>query len=115
MVVEELPETIGRSFIDALVRSRTTYGVTNERILIVSTFFGRRVRTIGLATLGDVSMTQRDDGSGKIIFGPAPPFGLTFGRGSRGNRYSPPSFEMIQDVRSVYQLIVSAKRNLVTA
>jgi hypothetical protein len=105
----------GRFLVDALVRSRTVYGVTNERILIVSTWFGRRVRSIGLRALSDISMSQRSDGSGTITFGPVQSFGQAFGLGSRGNRHSSPSFEMIQNVKSVYQLIVSAQKQLVTA
>jgi hypothetical protein len=102
----------GRFFADALARSRTYYGVTNERALIVTTWFGRRVRSIGLRTLGDVSTSERSDQSGTITFGAGQPTAQPFGRSSR---YSPPAFDMIDNVKNVYQLIISTQKQLLSA
>ena len=36
----------GRFFVDALQRAKTFYGVTNERVIIVSGLFGRKVKSL---------------------------------------------------------------------
>ena len=102
----------GRFFADALARSRTYYGVTSERALIVTTWFGRRVRSIALRTLGEVSTSERSDQSGTITFGAGQPMPQPFGRSSR---YSPPAFEMIYNAKNVYQLIISTQKQLLSA
>lgn len=99
----------GRFFVDALTRAGTYYGVTTERALIVTTWFGRRLRSISLRTLGDISLSERSDESGTITFGSGQPIPQPFGRGSR---YSPPAFEMIENVKNVYQLIVGTQKKL---
>jgi len=60
----------GRFYSDAHTRSRTLYGVTNERIIIVSGLFSQQIKSLQLRTLTDVSLTQRRDGAGTINFGP---------------------------------------------
>jgi hypothetical protein len=100
---------VGRFFVDALTRGGTYYGVTTERALIVTTWLGRRLRSISLRTLGDISLSERSDQSGTITFGSSQPIQPTFGRGSR---YSPPAFEMIENVKNVYQLIQGAQKKL---
>jgi hypothetical protein len=49
------------------------------------------------------------DQSGTITFGFGQPIPQTF---SRGSRYSPPAFEMIENVKNVYQLIVGTHKKL---
>ena len=61
---------IGRFLVDQKQREKTTYGITNERVLIVSGVFRRAVKSLNLRTLSDVTMTERGDGSGSIAFGP---------------------------------------------
>ena len=68
----------GRFFADARTRARTYYGVTSERIIIVSGMFSRQIKSLSLRTLTDVSLTERGDGSGTITFGPQFPY--PFGR-----------------------------------
>ncbi len=72
----------GRFIIDAKTRERTYYGLTNERIIIVSGLFSRQTKSLQLRTLTDVSLTERVDGSGTITFGPAPLFGAFYPGGS---------------------------------
>jgi hypothetical protein len=102
----------GRFFVDAHNRARTFYGVTNERILIVSGTFTQKVKSLQLRTLTDVSMTQRGDGSGTITFGPIQ-FASTFtGTSWPGSgRYGPPCFDLIEQVREAYDIIRSAQRS----
>ena len=49
----------GRFFVDAYNRSRTFYGVSNERIIILSGIFSRQIKSLQLRTLSDISLNQR--------------------------------------------------------
>src|SRR5687767_14840962 len=64
----------GRFVLDAKQREKTFYAVTNQRILIVSGLRSRRIKSLNLRTLSDVSLDQTSNGSGTITFGPPNPF-----------------------------------------
>lgn len=59
----------GRFILDAKRRSATYYGITNERIIIISTRFGRQIRSLDLRALDVISLNEKSDGSGTITFG----------------------------------------------
>ena len=93
---------------DAMQRSKTYYGVMNERVIIISQLFGKKIKSLDLRTLSEISLDEKPDGSGTITFG------------SR-RRYQPlghmeleeqriPAFEMIQNAKSVYETVRSAQR-----
>lgn len=103
----------GRFFADARMRARTFYGVTNERIIIVSGLFTQTTKSLQLRTLTDVSLTQRGDGSGTITFGPAALMAGFYSGGSgfaSGGRYAPPAFDMIERAKDVYDIIRAAQK-----
>ena len=87
----------GRFFVDSYQRSRTYYGVTDQRVLILSGISARQVKAISLQNLNETSLTERSDGSGDIAFG------------SMGPKYKAPTFELIDNVREVYNLIEKSK------
>jgi len=96
----------GRFFVDARSRGRTFYGVTNERIIIVSGAFSRQIKSMQLRTLNDISLTERADGSGTITFGPQSLMAQRLPSGWPGARqYAAPAFEMIECAKEVYELI----------
>lgn len=108
----------GRFFTDARARAATFYGLTNDRIIITSGKHGKRVQSLSLSTLGDITLDERGDGSGTITFAAA---GNPFGRwgnvgawpgvgATRGQMT--PSFEMIPQARKVYEMIRGAQRRL---
>jgi hypothetical protein len=103
----------GRFYVDARNRARTTYGITSERIIIVSGLFSPQVKSLQLRTLSDISLTESRDGSGTISFGPT-----TFVRGFpmswNGSGNSAPSFEMIEGAKGAYGIIRSAQRTVPT-
>jgi hypothetical protein len=103
----------GRFIVDARRRSRTFYGVTNERVIIVSGLISENVKSINLRTLSDLSMSQKSDGTGTITFGPTHPFASFFGGGSwpGAGAYASPSFELVQDVAHVYEIIREAQKS----
>ena len=111
-VVVGLYLIFGRFFVDAYARSKTYYGVTNERIIIVSGIFSQQIKSLQLRTLTDVSLTERDDRSGTITFGPTPPMSGFYGGGSwpGSTRYMPPAFDLIESAKQVYDVIRSAQK-----
>jgi hypothetical protein len=100
----------GRFVGDARQRARTYYGLTDQRILILSGLFGRTVKSLNLRTLADVSLSERPDGSGTITFGPLPPFWAGGQAGWPGTgRYTSPSFELAEKARDVFDRIRTAQ------
>lgn len=97
----------GRFIVDARVRARTYYGLTDERIIITGGLFGRRTKSLNLRTLSDVSLSERADGSATITFGPSLVTGPVFPSRSwpGARRYAPPAFEMIDSAGEVYDLV----------
>ncbi|MHA6204792.1 hypothetical protein ACXU4B_10235 [Dyella soli] len=67
---------VGRFFADAYLRKRTVYGVTDQRVIILSGLFNREVKSLALTTLSDITFTGRSDQRGTITFGPSV-FGLS--------------------------------------
>jgi hypothetical protein len=97
---------IGRFFVDAMMRARTEYALTNRRAIIISGFFSRSVKSIDLLSTPEILLNERGDKSGTITFG-ATPFGGWMQRNpwSFGSSSAVPAFEMIEDVRSVYRIV----------
>ncbi len=103
----------GRFFVDARTRARTFYGVTNERVIILSGLFSRQVKSLQLRTLSDVSLNERSDGSGTISFGATNPFSMWMGAGASwpgAGRFAPPAFDLIERARIAYNIIRDAQR-----
>lgn len=93
----------GRFWVDAKQRERTFYGLTDHRVMMVSGLFQPQVRTLDLRFLGDLSLRERPDRSGSIVFGPSAWLGpIDWFGDSRWNR---PAFVMIDNVRDVYDTI----------
>ncbi|MCK7558453.1 PH domain-containing protein [Chitinophaga sedimenti] len=61
--------TVGRFFLDAKKRANTTYGITNDRIIIKSGIFSREIKSLNIRTLSDISFSQKADNSGTIVLG----------------------------------------------
>ncbi len=106
---------VGRFFVDARVRRNTYYGVTDRRILILTGFFGNRFVSIPLDRVGEMNAIRRADGSGTIQFGrptyiPAGRFYNERPPLPELEASGPASFEMIEDVLSVRNIIVSAQQ-----
>ncbi len=102
----------GRFFVDAYRRGRTYYALTSDRVLILSGITSRTVRSFPLGGLGEVTLTERDDRSGSIMFGPgAGPAGWTGAAAwpARGRQASP-GFEMAEEARQVYQQLRAAQQ-----
>ena len=103
----------GRFIVDARMRERTFYGITSERIIIVSGLFSRQTKSLQLRTLSDISLTKRADGSGTITLGPQNPMAQRLPAGWPG-AYSPaaPAFDLIDHAKETYDLIQQLQRTV---
>lgn len=121
----------GRFIVDAIQRGHTCYGVTDHRVIIVTglvdrqgapdvalvtllvaTLSPRKVKSLDLRTMSDVSMMERSGGSGTITFGPQNPYQHLAGMGWPGMGYgfATASFELVEQVKSIYSLIRDAQQ-----
>ena len=97
----------GRFIGDFLHRKQTYYGVTNHRVIILSEFPIKKLQSLNLQSLIDITFLNKSDGSGSIIFGQQHPLG-SFLHGILWpgiGQYQNPSFELITNVKSVYEII----------
>lgn len=104
---------VGRFFAESKQRSRTFYAVTSERILIVSGLFSRKVKSLSLRTLADLSIVESANSEGSISFGAGSPFSSMFA--SMPNwpgleAHVGPRFDLISNAKSVFEIIRSAQR-----
>jgi hypothetical protein len=105
---------LGRFFVDAKQRAKTFYGLTNERVIIISGIFSRNVKSLNLKTLSEINLDEKSDGSGTITFGSNYlPTARWVGNGWPGaNQYALPSFELIERVKEVYDQIRRAQNEI---
>ena len=104
----------GRFFVDARQRAKTFYGVTSERVIIVSGLLSTKIKSLNLKTLTELSLDERTDGSGTITFGP-PTLASRWTRGAgwpMTNQTVQPAFEMIPEAKKVYEIIRNAQRQV---
>jgi hypothetical protein len=105
---------LGRFIVDALLRTRTIYAVTDRRVLIITQFLRRRRRVLTLEGLSEIDIDDRPGGRGTLSFGRGGGFagGPVF-RGWPGSaRYLPPAFEEIERPDEVLRIIRDAQRAL---
>ena len=96
----------GRFFVDAKLRSRTEYAVTTRRAIIVSGLFSRNVKSIDLRSTPEITLSEKSDKSGDIVFGATQPYGWWMQRSLwYPGTPTTPTFEMIEDVRKIYKTI----------
>ncbi len=97
----------GRFWVDAKRRERCYYGVTDERIIILSGLFHCTTKSISIKNITDLSLDEKANGTGSITFGPSSPFASWFsGWNWPGTGFnSTPSLELINDAKQVYGII----------
>jgi hypothetical protein len=103
----------GRFVIDLKQRAGTIYGVTNERIVIVSGLVSKTVKSLPLKGLSDLSMAESANGSGSIAFGKALDDSSRFrlwGWWDWSSSRVGSRFDTIPDVKSVYEIVRAAQR-----
>ena len=103
---------VGRFIVDIRARARTRYAVTGERVLIFGGLFSRRLTSLSLRNLSEMTLSQKASGEGSIVFGrqqyvvqPAGVDGAPVVQPP-----APPRFELIPDAGKVHALIRDAQR-----
>jgi len=102
---------IGRFFYDAWRRSRTYYGLTEQRVIIVSGATGRKAKSLNLKALQDISLSKKNDGTGTITLGLSPWPGTSWISSSWPGRarFTPPALERIPNAQDVYNQILAVQ------
>ncbi len=102
----------GRFILDAKQRQKTFYGLTDNRIIIISGLFSRKVKSLNLRTISDISLSEKSDKKGTIAFGPTNYMASLFG-GMQwpGMPATSPSFELIPNAKTVYDKIRVAQQS----
>jgi hypothetical protein len=103
----------GRYVLDSLVRRRTWYGLTDERAIIVRHWFGTKVQSLSLKTLPEITLSLSNNRSGSIFLGSASPWAMWNGMNflSSAHSLTSPTFEVLDDARSVFEMIREAQRS----
>jgi hypothetical protein len=103
---------VGRFFADALSRSRTCYALTTQRALVLSGLWTRDLKTLWLRNLPEVSLLEGPGDLGSIVFSSSQPQGMRVLNASwpGAARYRPPSFDLIEEPRRVYDLARNAQQ-----
>jgi hypothetical protein len=101
--------SVGRFWVDARRRARTTYGVTDRRVVIASGVFTPALKSLDLQTLSDVTLAERPDGAGTITFGAGSMLTGMYAGTPWPGMTQPPAFELIPDARRVYTIVRDAQ------
>jgi hypothetical protein len=103
---------IGRFFYDSIRRKNTIYGLTNNRIIILSGILSKTIKSIDIKTITNLTVNEKPDGSGTINLGPDIPFSDMYREtGLPGMRSKiSPTIEMINDVKKVYRQITELQK-----
>ncbi len=112
-VITGLYLVFGRFFYDMNLRQNTYYGVTSKRIVIITNFPNRKVNTINMATLGEISISNDRNDVGTITFSESN-LRSWFSSGSGwpvGGKRTP-SFVLIPSAKQVHDLIIETQSKI---
>ncbi|MCC6461107.1 MAG: PH domain-containing protein [Saprospiraceae bacterium] len=101
---------IGRFFVDAYQRSKTVYGITDDRIIIQSGIFSSEIKSLNIQTLSDLTIKEKSDGSGTISLGPQDPRSAMMEGMAWPGVKAAPQLAFIPGVRQVYDLLLQLQR-----
>jgi hypothetical protein len=105
----------GRFLVDAKLRASTYYGLTDRRVIIISGLFTTTTNSLPLGTLHDLSVQERKDRTGTVMFGRRHPFAAWYaGMQWPGmGQHQVTSFELIDNAKQVHDQVVEAQRSAV--
>lgn len=96
---------VGRFFVDAWVRARTSYAVTNRRVLILRTAPTLKFTAYSIDRLPELSLEERADGRGTVRFQPQIPVWNNRSWSSWAPSLDSNQFLLIADARNVFDRI----------
>lgn len=100
----------GRFLYSAWDRRHTWYGVTNQRVIILTTTFGHRVQSIYFNMLPEIETIISASGRGTLLFSPSPLYRMYSWTAGNARRSRVPGFYDIPDARYVFDLISRHRR-----
>jgi len=101
---------IGRFFVDAWIRARTIYAITESRLIIVKPgLFSKTNQSTDIKSNSNLSFTQKSDGSGSILFGNQVQTSFFSGTGRNPFFTTGQGFEAIPQVKTVYDIILKQR------
>ncbi|MEA2511420.1 MAG: hypothetical protein QOJ59_907 [Thermomicrobiales bacterium] len=100
---------IGDRLLDARYRSKTAYGLTDRRVIVVDGLLHRQTQSLPLDALSDITLHERADRSGTITC--TSPSGFLYKKNKRGETVARPLFRIVVDVRHVHDLLLEARAN----
>lgn len=97
----------GRFIADSKERARTFYGITEDRIIFISTLSPKTVKSFNINEITDITLIEHPDRKGTIIFGAVPPFYSFFASTSwpGTEQQTIPNFQAVDNARTAYDLI----------
>jgi len=100
----------GRFFLDAWQRRRTFYGLTSERLIVLSPHLSQRTKSQRLETLTDLALKRDRDKSGTITIGPWGGRSTIWRLDSYYGLPTPAlTFDQLDDCGTVYEAIAKAR------
>jgi hypothetical protein len=105
LILSILYQLIFRYYYDLLKRKNSVYGISNQRILIKSGILNSEVTTLDIKNLPPVSLIHFKENKGSIKFGED----VSTGIGKSIRVHYAPKFDTIEEVSSVYQLILKLR------
>lgn len=99
----------GRFLVDAYLRSKIQYALTDQRALILAGFKGNDLTSIDLRTTSEVRYKDIDGSRGTISFGPNPGPFLHQSMLWHSTSRNAPEFFRTSDAANAYRLIQAAK------
>jgi Bacterial PH domain len=96
---------VGRFFYEAKYRSRMVYAVTNQRVLIRKGLLWRKTVSFDIKKLSNIELMEEEHNKGCILF----EHKAHWKKYDRRGGLVMPHFDTIDDVKTVYQLILQQK------
>jgi hypothetical protein len=102
----------GRFIHESKKRTKTFYGLTDRRAIIISGLFRKNVKSLNIRSLSDISLSESSNGRGTIIFGQENSLNSIFmGGGFPGMTNETPRFEQISDAKMVFKSLQEQQYN----
>jgi hypothetical protein len=103
---------VGRFVVDAVRRAKTVYVVTSDRVVIRTGTTNIAVTSLPLRSLADMTLQERADGNGTIVFGAGNAAAFVNIGWTWPGVPRVPAFEMIPDAVHVYKVIRDAQADV---
>jgi len=113
LVLIALYVTVGRFVLDIAQRRATYYALTHERVIILSGLLHQNIKSVNFRRLQEINVSVKRNGRGTITFGHIDPMAAMYemwGSMYFARHHPAPRFEMIDDVRMVYEMIKMLQR-----